>query len=126
MSNNRNRRKPTQARPRPVAPNALAAEATGGTLVFEFRGHAFELDPASIDFNKAAFAINVASRGVGSLIAQAGMMVDAFEALLGKDKLADLYELAPDLFSSADAQREFWESFAKATIGGTAGESPAS
>jgi len=125
MSNNR-RRRPPQSRPAQPAPHALAAEATGGKLVFEFRGHGFEIDVNEVDFNKAAFAINLASRGSAGLMSAAGMMVDAFESLLGGDNLVTLYELAPDLFSSAAAQQEFWDAFAKTTIGGNAGESLAS
>lgn len=121
MSNNR-RRRPPQSRP---APNALAAEATGGVLVFEFRDQAFEIDPADVDLAKAAAAINMMQR-LPDLTGKMGTLLDTFEACLGRDNLTRLYALAPEVFSSADAQREFWEAFAKATVGGTAGESPAS
>jgi hypothetical protein len=123
MSNKSKKRNPRPASP---APNALAAEATGSSLGFEFRGHRFELDLAAIDFNKAAFAINLAQRGTQSWTVQAELMFDAFEASVGADNMPKLYELAPDLFSSAEAQKEFWEAFAAVTIGGNAGESLAS
>lgn len=109
-----------------LAGNALQAEATGTKLILEFRGHTFELDPAALNFEKAAFAINVAMRGGGDLMTQASIMLDAFESILGKENLTRLYESASDLFSSAEAQKEFWEAFAKVTVGAPAGESPAS
>ena len=107
------------------APHALAAESTNGTLGFNFRGHHFELDLATVDFGRAMFAMKIAERG-GSINTQVNRMLDCFEAVLGQEQVATLYDVAPDLFSSEDAQREFWNAFTGLSVGADLGEPSAS
>lgn len=122
-------RKKTAPRKKPTAPakaqHALAAEATGGTLGFVFRDHQFTVDYRTADFGKAMFAYKVAGR-TGNVATQFERLIDCLEAILGEDQVVTLYEAAPDLFSSEEAQREFWEQFAKLTVGADLGERSAS
>jgi len=120
------------ARPRPAtppadeaAPNTLAAEATGDTLGFGFRGHRFVLDLAHVDFGRAMFAMKIAARG-GNVTDQLDKMLDTFDSLLGAEQVTTLYDIAPDLFSSESAQREFWTAFTELTVGADLGEPSAS
>lgn len=121
-SKTRKKKPPRTAGP---APHALAAEATGGTLGFEFRGHRFVLDVARVDFGRAMFAMKVAARGT-DLTAAFDKMLDSLEAVLGPQQVQTLYDVAPDLFSSEDTQREFWTRFTELTVGADLGELSAS
>lgn len=107
------------------APHALAAEATGGKLGFDFRGHRFTVDLVEADLPRAMFAMQAAARG-SNISAQFTRMIDCFEAVLGADQVATLYDVAPDLFSRAEVQREFWEQFSRLTVGASVGERSAS
>lgn len=107
------------------APHALAAEATGGTLGFVFRGHRFVLDLERVDFGRAMFAMKIAARG-GDVTAQLDKMLDTFDSLLGSEQVTKLYDIAPDMFSSESAQREFWTAFTELTVGADLGEPSAS
>lgn len=111
--------------PRP-APHAAAAEATNGTLGFNFRGHWFVVDYATADFGRAMFATKLAGRPGTDLAAQFEKLLDCLEAVLGQEQVATLYDVAPDLFSSESAQREFWDGFAHLTVGANLGEPSAS
>lgn len=116
------KKKPIISRP---APHALAAEATAGNLGFAFRGHRFVVDYATADFGRAMFAMKLAARP-GNVAAQFDRLLDCLEAVLGEEQLATLYDVAPDIFSSEDAQREFWDGFANLTVGAGLGEPLAS
>ena len=127
MPESKTRKKPTPRRkPAVPPPNALAAESTTGKLGFEFRGHRFEIDVNSVDFGRAMFAMQVAARGGSDITARFNQMLDSFEAILGQQQVATLYEVAPDLFSSEAVQREFWEALTKLTVGSSLGERSAS
>src|SRR5262245_47032728 len=114
MPESKTRKKKRPAiRPTVNAPNTLATEATGGALGFDFRWQRTELDVDTVDFGRAMFAMQVAARGGTDVTTRFNQMIDSLEAFLGKDQVAKLYEAAPDLFSSEEAQREFWEQATK-------------
>jgi hypothetical protein len=124
MPESKPRKKKTATTTRP-APNALAAEATTGQLGFDFRGHRFVIDVNTADFGRAMFAMKVAARGT-DITAALDKMLDSLEAALGKEQVQTLYEVAPDMFSSEATQRDFWEQFARLTVGTDLGEPLAS
>lgn len=120
------KKKPARPAARPAAdPNTLAAEATDGIIGFDFRGTRFVLDLARVDFGRAMFAMKIAARGT-DLTSALDKMLDTLESILGQEQVQVLYEIAPDLFSSEDVQREFWTAFTELTVGADLGERSAS
>jgi hypothetical protein len=111
---------------RPVAENALQAEATGANVAFQWEGTTFVVDLANLQFDKAMFALRVASNDALPVATRMNLMIDVFEVTLGADQLATLYEAAPDMFSNSERQQSFWIAFTQAVTGAAPGESQAS
>ena len=111
---------------KPVAENALQAEATGGCVAFAWEGRSFAVDLASLRLDKAMFALRLAGNDALPVSTRMSLMLDVFEVTLGAEQLAELYEVAPDLFSNAERQQSFWNAFTRAVTGAAPGESLAS
>ncbi|RSM73451.1 hypothetical protein DMH04_41300 [Kibdelosporangium aridum] len=111
---------------KPVAENAVEAEARNGVLPFTWRGIEILVDPVAIEYGRGAFALRRVGNEALPIMTRVNAALDVFEAAIGQDQLAAVVDVAPRLFDDTETLQSFWGAFTEALHGAEPGESSAS
>lgn len=111
---------------RPIASNAVEAEANGLNLAFEWRDVHFVVDVLAVRFGKAAFSLRVVGNESLPLMTRMNAAIEVLESAVGQEQLMKALEVAPDFFDDIDTMKSFWDAYTTAVHGAPSGESQAS